>query len=208
MLLIVQPADDPVGLGQLVANGIARHRPREDCQQQDLRVRKILAHLEHDRADAFSDFRSGTAASVVRADHQHDRLRLKALPFAVAESPEHPLRRIAGDREIGRPHRAEVLVEHRLVGVALHPKVGDRVAVQQQIDVPLLRHLDEPFVPGSLPLDRLSKGRGDILPRRLQRHTSPVPPGERRTIRTRWWLRSFACTASSVWPIRCGPPSS
>ena len=84
VLLIVQPGDDPVGLGNLVAHRIAGHRAREDRQQQDLRVRKVLAHLEHDRADALRDFRSGVPAAVVRADHQHDRLRLKPLAFAVA----------------------------------------------------------------------------------------------------------------------------
>ena len=59
VLLIVEPGDDPVGLGDLVAHRIAGHGAREDRQQQDLRVGKVLAHLEHDRADALGDLRSG-----------------------------------------------------------------------------------------------------------------------------------------------------
>ena len=129
---------------------------------------KIPAHLEHDRAHALGDFRTRVPAAVVRADHHHDRLGLKALSFAVPEPPQHALRRVAGDGEIRRPDGAEVLLEHRLVGVALHPPVGDRVAVQQQIDVPLLGQRDEPLVARALPLHRLRKGGGDVTPRWLQ----------------------------------------
>ena len=46
-----------VHLGDLVADRIAGHAAREDGQEQDLRVRKIPAQLEHDRADAFGDLR-------------------------------------------------------------------------------------------------------------------------------------------------------
>jgi chemotaxis protein histidine kinase CheA len=48
ILPIVQAGDDPVGLLDLVAHGIARQAAREDREQQDLCVWKIVAHLEHD----------------------------------------------------------------------------------------------------------------------------------------------------------------
>ena len=108
-------------------------------------------------------------AGVVRADHQHHGLRLEALTLAVPQAPQHALRRVAGDREVGGPDAAEVLVEHRLVRV-LHPPVGDRIAVQQQVDVALLGDLDEPFVPRAHALVGLRERRRDVEPRRLQQH--------------------------------------
>jgi hypothetical protein len=79
------------------------------------------------------------------------------------------LRRIAGHSEVGGTESAEVLVEHRLVCVEL-PPVGDRVAVQKQIDVALLRRRDEAFVPRSHALIGLRERRGHVQPRLLQQH--------------------------------------
>ena len=78
-------------------------------------VGKVAPQFQHDRADAFGDLGRGVGAGVVRADHQHHGLRLKALAFAVLQAPEHALRGVAGDGEVGRADVAEVLVEHRLV---------------------------------------------------------------------------------------------
>ena len=118
--------------------------------------------------------------AVVRADHQHDGLGLKALAFAVVQAPEHALRRVAGDGEVRRLDVREVLVEHRLVLVVLHPPVGDRVAVQEQVDVALPGAFDEPFVPRAHPLHGLRVGRGGVHAKRREQHHVLVALEQRR----------------------------
>ena len=107
-------------------------------------------------------------AGIVGADHQHDGLRLESLAFAILQAPENSLRRVAGDGEVGRLNIAEILVENRLVGVSLHPPVGDRVAVKQEIDMAFARGLREAQVPGPHPLLGLRISGRDIHARRLE----------------------------------------
>ena len=108
------------------------------------------------------------ASRIVGADHEHDRLGLESLAFAVLEAPQNALRGVAGDGEVGRFEPAEILIEHRLVGVPLHPPVGDGISVQQQIDVAFLRDLDEAFVARAHAQRGLRVSSGDIQARRLQ----------------------------------------
>ena len=170
VLLIVEARDDPIDLRDFVPHRIARNATREHTEQQDLRVRKVCPHFEDDRADALGDFRAGVRAGVVRADHHHHGLRLKALAFAIAQTPQHALRRIAGNGEVCCLDVAEVLREHRLVLVVQHPPVGDRVAMQQQVDVAGLRRFDKTLMPRSHSQRRLRERRSGVEPRRLQHH--------------------------------------
>jgi hypothetical protein len=94
---------------------------------------------------------------------------LRRNSIAVAEPPEHALSRVAGHREVGGADVAEVLVEHRLVRIQ-QPPVGDRIAVQEQIDVALPGRRDEPFVPRSHALVGLRERRRHVQSRRLQQH--------------------------------------
>jgi hypothetical protein len=62
-----------------------------------------------DLLDAGRDLLAGSAAAVVRADHEHDELGLDAFELAVLDPPQHVLRAVAADAEVGRLVLAEVL---------------------------------------------------------------------------------------------------
>src|SRR2546423_8181076 len=126
VLTVVQTGDDLVRFFDFETIGVRGPRAaREDGQQQNLRIRKILAELEDVGADALGDFRSGCAAGVVGADHQHDRFGLMALSFAVLKTPQHALRRIARDAEVGDLYVAEILAHDSLAaGVAEWVTIG------------------------------------------------------------------------------------
>src|SRR5207248_2826995 len=124
----------------------------EDREQQDLGVRKVMLHLEYDSAYAFGDLRRRVRAHIIRTDHEHDRFWLKALPFAIMQSPEHSLRCVAGDGKVSGTDVAEVLLENASVVLVLHPPVSDRIAIEQQIDIAPVCRRHKTFVSRSHPL--------------------------------------------------------
>ena len=85
--------------------GWVRYAARENGEEQDLRVRKIVAQFEDDRADTFGDFGRARSARIVRADHQHDGFGLKTWP-----SP------------FFSPHNTSVCRRHPEIGRAYWPK--------------------------------------------------------------------------------------
>ena len=134
-------------------------------QQQDLRVREVAAQLQHHGADALGDFRRGVGAVLLVPIISITALGWKPCPSPFRRPHSTPCVVSPAIAKLAVRMRAEVLVEHRLVRLALDPPVGDRIAVQQQVDVALLGALDEPFVPGTPALDGLRERRGDVLAR-------------------------------------------
>lgn len=125
-------------LGALPAHRIVRCRvPREDVQDDDLRLGMDLADRPHDRLDAAG---CSQGAVVVRADHHGEELRLVAVELAVLHAPEAVLGRIAAVAEVEdgiavRQERPRLLAA---AAVAL-PPVRDGVADHDDVE-PAVRH--------------------------------------------------------------------
>ncbi len=152
--LVVELGDDPVGFFNLEAIGIGwTGAARKDGQQQDFGIRKILAELQDNGADAFGDFRAGGAAGIIGADHEHDGLGLVALALTVLQAPEDALGGVARDAEIGDLHIAEILIQDTLAArialrIGFHiPQVGDGIAVEEDVEIAGLGGLDEGVMP-------------------------------------------------------------
>ena len=79
------------------------------AEDQHLRLRLALLEFLDDEAVAVGDLVVRIAVDVVGAEHQHDQLRLEAVQFAVLHAPQHALRGVAADAEVGRLQRREVL---------------------------------------------------------------------------------------------------
>ena len=92
-----------------------------------------LAQPGDDRLDAGGDIFRRVAAGVVGTDHDHGQLRLDPVDIAVIQPPQHVLRLIAADARVHRLPRTVVFLPHGIVVPALR----DRVAEEDQIDVPL-----------------------------------------------------------------------
>ena len=145
--------------------------PGENAEQQDLGLGQPLAQLMHDGGDSLGDLVGRAAAGVVGADHQHDDLGLDALELAVLNPPEDVLGPVAADAEVGRLARA-VEPLPRFLGAV--PALGDRVAQEEQVDVPLLGLLQKRLVhihPG--PVARLGDDRRRALGMQAEHRRPP-----------------------------------
>ena len=152
-LLVVRVAlDDGVGGFVLLAELVVLvGAAREDAEDQDLGVGALLLELREDRLDAFGglfgaalvdsviDFllRTALVAGVVRADHEHDGLRLQAVEVAVVEAPEDVLGAVAADAEVGGLEGRPGLVPHGLAFA--FPSMGDGVAQEDELGFAFLR---------------------------------------------------------------------
>ncbi len=123
-----------VGVGLLAAG--------EDAEQQDLglgrrcRSSSTMALIPCAISSAVAEL------GVVGADHEHDDLGLDAVELAVLDPPEDVLGPVAADAEIGRvPRPVEPLPDRVVV-----PALRDRIAEEEQVDVPLLGSLEEAAV--------------------------------------------------------------
>src|ERR1041384_4786409 len=93
---------------------------RKNGQQQNLRARRLLSYELHDSGDAARDAGRVVAAGIVGADHDNGSLGLEPVEFAVFETPEHVLRAVTADAEVGRL----VLSEGRIPDLRLPPPPG------------------------------------------------------------------------------------
>ena len=149
-LAVVEMGDLRVDGAELVPHRVGLLAAGEDAQEQDLGLGQPLPQLLDDRRDALGDLLGRGRAGVVRADHQHDDLRLDAVELAVLDTPEDVLGPVAADAEVGRvPGPVEPLPD-----VIIIPPLRDRIAEEEQVDRPpflaVLRRrlgpLDEPVM--------------------------------------------------------------
>ena len=121
---------------------------RKDGRQDDRRVRRLLTaeiddrlHTPHDLGDRC--LIAGLRAHVVGAGQQDDHLGIDAIELAVLEPPQDVLRAVRAPAEVGRIPAVEVLLpvgdEVGVVGRA--PSAHDRIALEIDVDSPLLRLL-------------------------------------------------------------------
>jgi hypothetical protein len=119
-----------------VAYGIAWQSAGKDRKQEDFRSGEVIAHLQNDSTDALPNFGGRGYACVVGsvrvvgADHQLNRLRLKSLALAALQTSQDSLGCIA---------KLAVLMPTKYLSniallASLHPPVGSRVSVQEEID--------------------------------------------------------------------------
>ena len=96
---------------------------------------------------------------VVGPDHEHDHLGLDSIELAVLNPPENMLGSVAADAEVGRfPGPIEPLPD-----VVVVPPLSDRIAQKEQVDISLLRLVQEPPVqlhPGAFPRRGNDRRRG------------------------------------------------
>src|SRR5436190_14644156 len=96
-----------------------------------------------------------------------------ALAFAVLQTPEDALRRVAGDAEVGDLHLAEVFIEDALAArIALRigldvPKVSNRITEKQNVEVFAIGDVQKRLMPRILRAARRTDAR--IVPRCLDR---------------------------------------
>ena len=139
---------DDLSVHDLVALTLLRNGAWKDRMQDDLRVGLLRAQcVQHpldadDRVDRrFFGLRE--MPRVVRADHQHDRLRLVAVELAVGDSIENMLRAVARKSEVNRlvRLRRKCLVPDGLAAPVVLPEIGDRVAEENDLASALLLQL-------------------------------------------------------------------
>lgn len=116
----------------------------EDPQEQDLRLGEPGPQLFDDGGDAVGDLFGRVRAGVVGADHDDGELGLNAVDVAVVEPPEDVLGAVAADAEVDGVTRGVGLGPNLFSGP--FPALGDGVADEDQVDVPLLDPLVERFV--------------------------------------------------------------
>ena len=131
---------------------------REDREQQDFRAGAFRLQLGDDRLHALGGLRGralidlivvlllrpALMSRVVRADHEHDLLRLEAVEVAVLQAPQDMLRAVAADAEVRGLQRRPILLPDRLA-FAL-PAVRDGVAEEDELGLALLGDLVERLV--------------------------------------------------------------
>ena len=137
ILAVSQGREEFVHLVNPFADGVlGRCSTGKDREQKDLGVRMLRPNGLHDLFDAGSNpFRLLVAVTteIVGADHDHDDLRMDAVEFAVLQTPENLLGRLSGNAQIQRLPWREARIA---VGSMSRPPVGDRVADQDEIEVP------------------------------------------------------------------------
>ena len=111
------------------------------------------------RSNAFGHLLRGISAGyIVRADHQDDELRLKAVEFSMLEPPENILGAVSSNSYANAVERS--VMSHEDIPAGSAPSRRDRVAIEYQVHLSLFRHLEilrelrQPFVA------RHGKGRG------------------------------------------------
>lgn len=105
--------------------------------------REIIARTPHIKCKtsllvkilAVGNFLGRVVVAVVRADHEHGQLGRDTLDITVIQPPKDVLGAIAADAQVDGVARSVVFVPNGLS--AAFPAVGDGVADQQHIDVPL-----------------------------------------------------------------------
>lgn len=135
--------------------------PREDCQQEYLRLGQLCPELFHHRFDSGSDFRRVAAPGVIGTDHKYGELRPDAGDVSVVQPPQDVLRLVAADSQVDGIAFLVVLLPHFLAPA--FPSVRDRITDQQQIDVPFLHPFIHRLMPGLppsvVPRDRFGTGK-------------------------------------------------
>jgi len=139
--LVVKPRDMLLTLR--FCRGRNRPYPRGKMAASRIFALGSRSAAQHYSADALAIFRGGGTSGIVGPPcfgcrYHIERPSVGTLAFAVFR-PQELLASCAGDREIGRLISPKVPSKHRVVGVSLHPPVGDEFSVQQEIDIAFSR---------------------------------------------------------------------
>ena len=150
---VVESGERLVDLENLAALRAEGFAPRENAQQQNLRVRLPRADLLHDGGDAFEDVGLGVVVfvGIVGADHDDGGLGLDAIELAMFKAPEDVLDAVAADAEVDDFALAVKFLPH--VRAPAFPALRDGVA--DEFDVVVAGR----FL-GALQHERLTVGDG------------------------------------------------
>ena len=112
-------------------------RPREDRQYENLRLRQFLPQLRTDSLDPVADFfrRIILAVGVIGADHNNGEFGIDTVDLTMIETPQHMLRPVAAETQVGSLARCVILRPHLLA--AAFPAVSNRIADHKQIHIAL-----------------------------------------------------------------------